>query len=77
MSAKHVRRNMSGMRSKLKSVSDEKMSAAFREWPVAEYTTNASTLASAGSEIAMALLADRMTSSERIYLHNNLSKVRP
>lgn len=45
------------------------MSAAFREWPVAEYTTNASTLASAGSEMAIALLAERITSKERMYLY--------
>ncbi len=64
-----VRKNMSGILSRLNSVRDEKMSAAFREWPVAEYTTNASTLASAGREMAMALLAERMTSKERMYLY--------
>lgn len=65
------------MRSTLKSVSEEKISAAFRECPVAEYTTNASTLASAGREMATALFAERIISRERMYLDGTVSKWAP
>ena len=59
---------MRGRRRRLNKVKEVKITAGSRVCPVAEYVTKAMTDASIGMLIATALLADRMRSSERIYL---------
>jgi hypothetical protein len=67
----YARKNIKGMRTSWKRVSDEKIFAAERLCPVNEYVTKARTEASAGIETAKALIAALIIRRVRMYLMNN------